>query len=173
MQKLISLVTFIALFAIAFYAPMASANDDQEDCDQLRATPAVILTSPNSAAGEGTFQVGNRSYHVWYIVNIGDPTPQPNGTQTLLSTHTFNFYSNEKLVGTINTTDTNTLFPTETPGLFRLQTNLTIVSGTKRFKNSCGTLVANAMVDFIQGTAAPMLSGLLCHCENNHDDDND
>ncbi|MBN8724771.1 MAG: hypothetical protein J0M03_17670 [Acidobacteria bacterium] len=175
LQKLLVLSACIVFFAITFYIPITSvaSADNKKNCDPLTANPTVVLTSPNSANGEGVFQIGRRSYQVKYTVTIGTLTPQPNGNVTGLSSHVFDFYQNRKLIGSINTTDTNTLIPTQTPGLFQLQTTLTIVSGTKRFKNSCGELSANAMVDFVNGTATSMLSGSVCDCPGNGNNDDD
>ena len=83
------------------------------------------------------------------------------GVRHVVATHTFTFAD-----GSITTSDKEIAEPTDIPGLFTLNANMTVVSGTGVYEGVCGHLTAHGTIDFRTLPAAEFeIRGSISHVE--------
>lgn len=83
----------------------------------------------------------------------------PNGMVLAITSHTFDFGNGNTLV----TLDHVRLFPTATPGLYEIDSQLNLVDGTGIFENAAGHFVGGrgATINLVTGQADWTLSGTV------------
>ncbi|UCG50283.1 MAG: hypothetical protein JSU94_10910 [Phycisphaerales bacterium] len=77
------------------------------------------------------------------VTLLDPPRIRDDGVQHVVATHTFTF-----AVGSISTSDKEIAEPTDTPGLYTLNANMKIVSGTGVYEGVSGHLTAHGTIDF-------------------------
>ncbi|MFQ5806227.1 MAG: hypothetical protein ACE5I3_07250 [Phycisphaerae bacterium] len=94
---------------------------------------------------------------------LGPPKEGDDGTLIAQTSHTFTVDDPEgSLQGSFTTTDKAVLEPTDTPGLFRLNSNMKITSGTGDFENAGGRLHGHGEIDLGMGEASFDINGVIC-----------
>ena len=112
--------------------------------------------------GPGILVVRGEELGVWITTCLlGEPVPGDDGTLHGVTSHTFTFDDGS---GSITTTDNVVLEPTEVPGVFRLNSNMEITSGSDDFADAGGRLHGHGEINLIPGFEAASfeINGVIC-----------
>jgi hypothetical protein len=77
------------------------------------------------------------------VTVLAPPVISEDGVQHVVASHTFTFAD-----GSITTSDMEIAEPTETPGLYTLNANMTVISGTGVYEGVSGHFTAHGTIDF-------------------------
>lgn len=94
-------------------------------------------------AGSATLVIRGQEKSAELLVTLLGLTVNDEGVQHVVATHTFTFAD-----GSITTSDKEVAEPTTTPGLYTLNANMNIVSGTGGYEGASGRLTAHGTIDF-------------------------
>ncbi len=92
-------------------------------------------------------------------VLLGPPRVTEDGTLHATTSHTFVFAD-----GTFTTLDSAVLSPTDTQGVYRLNTRATISGGTENYANACGSLSIHGTIDLVSREVVWRFTGRVCDC---------
>jgi hypothetical protein len=79
------------------------------------------------------------------LVTLLELRVSDDGVQHVIATHTFTFTDGS---GSFTTSDKEVAVPTDIPGLYTLNANMKIVSGTGAYQGASGHLTAHGTIDF-------------------------
>jgi hypothetical protein len=153
-----------AIVLLMGFSPRIKA-DDQRACQDFTASITGPLVALNTGDSEGPATIGDQEYHLKAHGEILSVTPQLDGSLYVTFTHALQFYQNDLLVGTMNTTDAGTWKPTTTPGVLTVDEYMVIVSGTDRFATACGKLHFIGALDTVGNVAYGNVTGDVCKCK--------
>ena len=111
---------------------------------------AVVDMASGSAIGLVNISIRGVQMQADVVVDIIDSYFSDDGVLHGISTHTF-FFGNGN---TFTTEDRVVADPTSTPGLYRLNEKLRVVSGTGIFQDAVGNLTVHGWLEFISDTDA-------------------
>lgn len=95
------------------------------------------------------------------VTALETPVTSDEGVQHVVATHTFTLAD-----GSITTSDMEIAEPTDTPGLYTLNANMEVVSGTGIYEGVSGRLTAHGTIDFrALPTAEFRVTGSISHVE--------
>ena len=95
-------------------------------------------------AGSATLVIRGQEKSAELLVTVlAPPVISDEGVQHVVATHTFTLAD-----GSITTSDKEIAEPTETPGLYTLNANMNVVSGTGVYEGVSGHLTAHGTIDF-------------------------
>ena len=95
------------------------------------------------------------------VTVLGPPRISNDGVQHVVATHTFTFDD-----GSFTTSDKEIAEPTDIPGLYTINANMKVVSGTGVYEGISGHLAAHGTIDFSGIPAAEFeLRGSISHVE--------
>ena len=95
-------------------------------------------------AGSATLVVGGQVKSASLLVTLLGLTVSDDGVQHVVATHTFTFADGSS----ITTSDKEIADPTSIPGLYTLNANMKVVSGTGVYAGVTGHLTAHGTIDF-------------------------
>ncbi|MHC4643241.1 MAG: hypothetical protein ACYS32_16475 [Planctomycetota bacterium] len=95
-------------------------------------------------AGSATLVIRGQEKTAELLVTLLGLTVSDEGVQHVVATHTFTFADGSS----ITTSDKEVAEPTETPGLYTLNANMEVVSGTGVYEGISGRLTAHGTIDF-------------------------
>jgi hypothetical protein len=156
-------VTCLVLLAIVVFAPGTGAKSD---CTKVRAEAQGQAISPNMFRVSVTGDLTATS-----TATLLEQRVTEDGTIQATTSHVFEIDGNgDGICGAdedcFTTLDRAILSPTDSLGLFRLNSHLAIVSGEGVYANACGKLVVHGFINF--GVAPPTLewrlTGRICDC---------
>ena len=121
-------------------------------------------TGNTQAIAEGAFQgtadFGQNQTATVTTYLLGAPTASDDGTLHAVTSHTFTFADGSSFT----TLDRAVLSPTETPGLYNLNTKATITNGTGNYANACGSLNIHGTINLVTGQVVWRFTGKVCDC---------
>lgn len=139
---------FIPMLVGGMFLTVTPVSASADDCDKVsgaaetRSLPFELPDPPIVVCaflGSGTITIGEEAFLAAITTSLlGPPQVEPDGTLIVGTSHNFDFGS----LGTFTTIDDAKLIPTDTPGVFRLKTDLVIQheAGTGVFEGAGGTL---------------------------------
>jgi hypothetical protein len=137
-----------------------------DDCDQLDGTATSQVTGADTASGTASFTLGGRSFTATVTISaIVIGPPGPDGISATTSSHNFKVRRMNASVGTFTTADHGRLVPTSTPGVSVLQNSLTIISGTRIFRDDSGVIETVSILNLNSAppTVSSVFFGTICH----------
>jgi hypothetical protein len=163
----------------------ASGRESKEpSCDRMSASargqatgPATFVTtvdvSVNGQSFGGAF--GARSFTSTSTATLLSQSMAPDGVITGISSHVFEMNGHSDGDGQceagelcFTTLDRPVLTPTNSPGIYKLDSTLAIISGNNAFANLCGKIkvTADGVIDFTANPPAVRwrAAGDLCRC---------
>jgi len=113
-------------------------------------------------AGSATLVIRGQEKSADLLVTVlAPPRISDDGVQHVMATHTFTFSD-----GSFTTSDMEIAEPTDIPGLYTINANMKIVSGTGVYEGISGHLSAHGTIDFrAVPTADFELRGSISHVE--------
>jgi hypothetical protein len=96
-------------------------------------------------AGSATLVIRGQDRSADLLVTLMGLTENDEGVQHVVASHTFTFNDGS---GSITTSDKEVAEPTDIPGLYTLNANMNIVSGTGIYEGVTGRLTAHGTIDF-------------------------
>lgn len=132
-----------------------------DDCVGVRGFGETFATGPGTFQGNATLETKTGVENASVVTNLlGPPTPGDDGTLHASTSHTFVLEDGSSFT----TLDNAVLSPTDTPGLYNLNTRAAIVSGTGTHTDSCGRLSIHGTIDLINGEVVWRFTGRICDC---------
>ncbi|MEO8041621.1 MAG: hypothetical protein ABI646_03325 [Acidobacteriota bacterium] len=157
MKKITSLIISLALFGILISAPSVDAKDG---CNRVSGTGNTFATGPTTFQGTALLRIDGRLETVSVTTNLlGPPKVGDDGTLLAHTSHTFVFDDGSSFT----TLDNAVLSPTDTSGLYNLNTRAAIIQGTGSFENAFGILSIHGTINFISGEVIWRFKGQLCN----------
>lgn len=158
MFKLINGTFFLVLFAVMVFASGAQAKSD---CDKVSGTGHTFAIGPATFQGIASLDLNNNNIIVTVTTNLlGPPTATEDGTLLATTSHTFVFQDGSSLT----TLDHAVLSPTDTPGLYNLNTRAAVTGGTGTYEDACGQLSIHGTINLISGEIQWSVTGRICDC---------
>lgn len=112
-------------------------------------------------AGSATLVIRGQPKSADLLVTLLGLTVSDEGVQHVVATHEFTFAD-----GSITTSDKEIAEPTSTPGLYTLNANMKVLSGTGVYTDVTGHLTAHGTIDFrALPTAQFEIRGAISHVE--------
>jgi hypothetical protein len=111
--------------------------------DPVSGSGSSSAISDYQFAGSATLVIRGQEKSADLLVTMLGFTENDEGVQHVVATHTFTFAD-----GSITTSDKEVAEPTETPGLYTLNANMEVVSGTGVYEEVSGRLTAHGTIDF-------------------------
>jgi hypothetical protein len=136
------LLIFCALFAVSGETNAAPRSE------KVRGTGHTTAINQNTFQGTAEVQVNGSTVTANVTtVLLGPPTLTEDGTLQAATSHTFVFPDGSSFV----TLDRAVLSPTETPGVYRLNTRAAILGGTGIYADASGSLSIHGTINLISG----------------------
>ncbi len=158
MFKSITGTAFLALFGLMVVTAGAEAKSD---CDKVSGTGQTFAVGPATFQGIASLDLNNTNVIVTVTTNLlGPPTATEDGTLLATTSHTFVFQDGSSLT----TLDHAVLSPTDTPGLYNLNTRAAITGGTGTYENACGQLSIHGTINLLSGEVLWSVTGRICDC---------
>jgi hypothetical protein len=131
------------------------------DCTKLSGTGQTAAVAPGVFEGTAAVKIdGQIQTAAVTTYLLGAPATTEDGTLKATTSHTFVFADGSSLT----TLDSAVLSPTETPGLYNLNTRATITGGTGTYANACGSLNIHGTINLITGQVVWRFTGRVCDC---------
>ena len=111
--------------------------------DPVSGSGSSSAISDYQFAGSATLVIRGQEKLADLVVTLLGLTVSDEGVQHVVATHTFTFAD-----GSITTSDKEVAEPTDTIGLYTLNANMEIVSGTGVYEGVTGRLTAHGTIDF-------------------------
>ncbi len=130
-------------------------------CDPASGSSETAVDEvPAVFEGSATLKIGGQEFEFSLSVSIvGDPVEGEDGTVHLPTSHVFTLDDESSFT----TIDKAVADPIEgSPGLYTLNSNMKITSGTGIFKGVGGKLHAHGVLDLFLGTASLGYRGVIC-----------
>ena len=132
------------------------------DCESVKGSGHTFATGPGVFQGTATISGNGQTVTAAVTtVLLGPPTATADGTLLAATSHTFVFPDGS----TFTTIDRAVLSPTDTAGLYRLNTDAAIDGGTGAYANACGSLSVHGTINLISGEVIWRFTGRICSCE--------
>ena len=157
MKRILICKLCIVLAAILSQAAFSSGAD----CELVKGTGHTFATGPGVFQGSAVVAANGQTINAAVTtVLLGPPTATPDGTLLAVTSHNFVFPDGS----TFTTIDRAVLSPTDTPGLYRLNTDAAIDGGTGTYAKACGSLSVHGSINLISGEVIWRFSGRICNC---------
>jgi hypothetical protein len=131
------------------------------NCETVKGTGHTFATQPGTFQGTAYVTSERQTTNAAVTTTLlGAPTPTADGTLLASTSHTFVFPDGS----TFTTIDRAVLSPTDTPGLYRLNTDAAIDGGTGAYANACGDLSIHGTINLITGEVIWRFTGRVCNC---------
>lgn len=166
------LTACLLLLALTAHAPAQAGK--KSGCAKVKGTAEGTASGPATFVVTFTGTTGGEPVTAVSTATLIEQTQGGDGAIRATTSHVFEFNDGS---GTIDgqcgagencftTLDRAVLTPTETPGLFRLNSHLAIVSGSGAYQDACGKLVAHGFINFAAAvpTVEWKLNGRVCDC---------
>lgn len=155
MKKLTSITTVLALLLILSVASAGPARDP------VKGSGSSSAINQYQFAGSATLVIRGQEKSADLLVTLLGLTVSDEGVQHVVATHEFTFAD-----GSITTSDKEIAEPTSTPGLYTLNANMKVLSGTGVYTDVTGHLTAHGTIDFrALPTAQFEIRGAISHVE--------
>ena len=141
MKKLTKKWTFPAL-TLSLLIVLSTALAEPA-ADPVSGSGSSIAINEYQFAGSATLVIGGEEKSAELLVTVYELTISDEGIQHVVASHTFTFAD-----GSITTSDKETAEPTDTPGLYKINANMKVVSGTGVYEGVSGHLTAHGNIDF-------------------------
>ena len=112
--------------------------------DPVSGSGSSSAISDYQFAGSATLVIRGQEKSGELLVTLLGLTISDEGVQHVVATHTFTFNDEDS----ITTSDKEVAEPTDIPGLYTLNANMNIVSGTGIYEGVTGHLTAHGTIDF-------------------------
>ena len=147
----------IVVIALLSQTAFSLAND----CELVKGSGHTFATGPGVFQGTASVTVNGQTVNAAVTtVLLGPPTATADGTLLAATSHTFVFQDGS----TFTTFDRAVLSPTDTPGLYRLNTDAAIDGGTGNYTNACGGLSVHGTINLVSGEVIWRFTGRVCSC---------
>ena len=152
--KRVLILTVLAVLSTALAKP---ARDPVWGCGSSSAIKEYQF------AGSATLVIRGQEKSAQLLVTVlAPPRISDDGVQHVMATHTFTFNEEDS----ITTSDKEIAEPTDTPGLYTINANMKVVSGTGMYEGVSGHLTAHGTIDFRALPAAEFeVRGSISHVE--------
>ncbi|HVE57651.1 MAG TPA: hypothetical protein VNB22_12530 [Pyrinomonadaceae bacterium] len=158
MNKIFKYAITSVLCGLLLFTGAAQANPD---CSKLSGTGQTAAVAPGVFEGTAAVKINGQTQNAAVTTYLlGAPTTAEDGTLKATTSHTFVFADGSSLT----TLDRAVLSPTETPGLYNLNTQATITGGTGIYANACGSLNIHGTINLITGQVDWRFTGRICDC---------
>lgn len=140
------LTTKLTMFVLALTVLIVLATALAETAgDPVSGSGSSSSINAFQFAGSATLVIGGEEKSAELLVTVlAPPVISDEGVQHVVATHTFTFNEEDS----ITTSDKETAEPTDTPGLYTLNANMNVVSGTGIYEGVSGRLTAHGTIDF-------------------------
>ncbi len=154
--KMKSLLLFTVVFMIVLGSAIAKPARDP-----VSGYGSTVLSDPGPPmvfAGTATLFIRGQEKLADLTVTVLGIRISDEGVQHVVATHNFTFTDGS---GSITTSDKETAEPTAIPGLYIINANMKVVSGTGVYDGASGHLSAHGTIDLIAGMADFDLKGSI------------
>ncbi len=155
MKKLFKGSLLLVVCGLILFTTFAQAKPD---CANVKGTGNT--TAIAQGVFQGTANFGQNQTAMVTTFLLGAPTVTEDGTLHATTSHTFDFGNGDS----ITTLDRAVLSPTDTPGLYNLNTRATITGGTGNYANACSSLSIHGTINLISGQVDWRFTGRVCDC---------
>ena len=155
-STLIGLTIFVLLIAGA----LATSSEAAADCVKDTADAQLSILGPfGPIVGTVNFVIGGVPAVASVTINIlAPPTVGEDGTLHSTSSLYYNFGNGNTLTGESK----GVLSPTETPGVYQNNQDLSYTGGTGTYQNAYGRFSGHGILSFIDMTGTMSGKGVLC-----------
>ncbi len=132
-------------------------------CDPLSGSGHTFGVAEGVFEGEGILFIRGEEFAVSITtILLGPPVEGDDGTLHAVTSHTFVFDDDDE--SSITTIDKAVLEPLETPGWYRINSNMKIASGTGEFDAARGRLHAHGEICLVPGSEEAIFTirGTIC-----------
>jgi hypothetical protein len=153
--KIKSMLVFAVVFIIVLSSAMAKPAKDP-----VSGSGSTVLSDPGPPlvfTGTATLVIRGQQKLADLTVTVLGITISDEGVQHVVATHTFAFSDGSS----ITTSDKEVAEPTAVPGLYIINANMKVVSGTGVYDGASGHLSAHGTIDLIGGMADFGLKGSI------------
>ena len=155
MKNLLTYTISLVLCGLLLFTVAAQAKPD---CANVKGTGNTTAIAQGVFQGTANFGKNQTATVTTYL--LGAPTETEDGTLRATTSHTFVFADGSSFT----TLDRAVLSPTDTPGLYNLNTRATITGGTGNYANACGSLSIHGTINLISGQVIWRFTGRICDC---------
>jgi hypothetical protein len=144
----VSLIVCVALASPAMDPVSGAGSSSAINAFQFEGTATLVIRGQEEPAN-------------LLVTVLEPPSISDEGVQHVVATHTFTLAD-----GSITTSDMEIAEPTATPGLYTLNANMEVISGTGVYEGVCGHLTAHGTIDFRALPSAEFeVTGSISHVE--------
>lgn len=156
MKKITTSLTVLSLLTLLTLVAGANAGTS---CDKVRGAGHTFATGPATFQGSATVKIGDEEYNAAVTTNLlGPPRVTEDGTLLAHTSHTFVFGNGSSFT----TFDNAVLSPTDTPGVYNLNTRAEIIQGTGDYDGASGSLSIHGTINLFSGEVVWRFTGQLC-----------
>jgi hypothetical protein len=155
MKNLLTYTILLTLCGLLLFTNAAQANPD---CAKVKGTGNTAAIAQGVFQGTANFDQNRTATVTTYL--LGAPTETEDGTLRATTSHTFVFADGSSFT----TLDRAVLSPTDTPGLYNLNTKATVSSGLGNYANACGSLAIHGTINLVSGQVIWRFNGRICDC---------
>ena len=155
MKNLLTYTISLVLCGLLLFTTAAQAKTD---CAKVKGTGNTAAVAQGVFQGTANFGQNQTAMVTTFL--LGAPTITEDGTLHATTSHTFDFGNGNSFT----TLDRAVLSPTDTPGVYRLNTRATISGGTGIYANACGSLNIHGTINLFSGEVDWRFTGRVCDC---------
>lgn len=158
MKKLFTYSILLVLCGLVFSPVRTLAGSP---CDKVSGTGNTTAVGPAAFQGTASVKIDGQVLNASVTtVLLGQPQQTEDGTLQAATSHTFAFSDGSSFT----TLDSAILSPTDTPGVYRLNTRAAISGGTGAYANACGSFSIHGTINLITGVVDWRFTGRVCDC---------
>lgn len=158
MKKIFTHTISLVLCAVLLTAVAIQASPD---CTKVKGTGNTAAIAEGVFQGTAAFNNSGQTQNANVTTYLlGPPRATEDGTLHATTSHTFDFGNGSSFT----TLDSAVLSPTETPGLYNLNTRATITGGTGQYTDACGPLSIHGTINLASGQVIWRFTGRICEC---------
>ena len=158
MKNLLTYTISLVLCGLLLFTTAAQAKPD---CAKVKGTGNTAAVAQGVFQGTAAVDSNGQTQNVSVTTYLlGPPTVIEDGTLHATTSHTFGFADGSSFT----TLDRAVLSPTDTPGVYRLNTKATISGGTGIYANACGSLNIHGTINLFSGEVDWRFTGRVCNC---------
>ena len=155
MKKLFTNTLSLILCGVLLFTGAIHAKPD---CANIKGTGSTMAVDQGVFQGTANFGQNMNATVTTYL--LGPPNATEDGTLHATTSHAFDFGNGNSFT----TLDRAVLSPTDTPGLYNLNTKATIAGGTGTYADACGSLNIHGTINLITGQVIWRFTGRICNC---------
>jgi len=148
----------VTLFGLLILTPVLGIDSS---CENVAGTGHTVATGPATFQGFAIVNINGSTRSASVTTSLlGPPKETEDGTLLAATSHNFVFDDGSS----ITTIDTTVLSPTDTPGLYNLNSRAAINEGSGSYELACGSLSIHGTINFANGEVIWRFTGKICDC---------